>query len=322
MSNQTSAFVKIIKEICREEEISIASFSCDFMFRLVKNGKINYIFGYQFGLNSASSHMICEDKSTTSELLSSAGIPNVEHRCFMSPTNMKYIEADGNWKGILSMMDRYQTLVLKDNKGTGGLSVYRAGNAAELENVVQILFQSAHSISVSPYYDIIQEYRLVILDGDVKLVYHKDRKHLVGDGVHTLRELYAEYLLKDHGIICGIVEEDTDRVLKQGELYFLNWKHNLGQGASPVFDTEKSVTAPLKRLAKEAASCVGVRFASVDIVQIPSYAARQHDPKGDTIYKVLEVNSGVMMEYLAQSDVECRKMAKEIYREAILKMME
>lgn len=314
MSNQTSSFVKIIKEICQEEDISIASFSSDFMFRLSKNGKENHIFGYQFGLNSASSHMICEDKSTTSELLSYAGIPNVEHRCFMSPMNMKYVQANGNWNEILSMLEKHKTLVLKDNKGTGGLSVYRVRNAVELENAAQILFQSAHSISVSPYYDILREYRLIILDGNVRLVYHKERKHLTGDGIHTLRELYAEYLVKEAGTTQGIPEEDADIVLEKGRVYPIQWKHNLGQGAFPVFDDDNADTAMLKALAKKAADCVGVRFASVDIVEVPAKQGRE--------YRILEINSGVMMEYLSQTDSVCRQRAKEIYREAILKMMD
>ncbi len=367
MINQASVFVKMIKEICREEEISIGSFSRDFMFRLSKNGKVKYIFGYQFGLNSASAHMICEDKSTTSELLSYAGIPNVEHRCFMSPMNMKYVQADGNWQEMLSMLQQYKTLVLKDNKGTGGLSVYRVRDAAELENAAQILFQSAHSISVSPYYDILKEYRLILLDGNVRLVYHKERKHLTGDGIHTLRELYAEYLVRESGTTIGIPEEDACRILEKGAVYPLNWKHNLGQGASPVFEEDDTVTAELTILAKKAADCIGIRFASVDIVQIPyeqpfarsanynglrrtcqgceagvtipyeqpfarsaNYNGLRRTCQGCeagvTIpcreYRILEINSGVMMEYLSQADESCRRRAKEIYREAILKMME
>lgn len=314
MSNQTSSFVKIIKEICKEEGIALEAFSCDFVFRLSKQGMVNYIFGYQFGLNCASSHMICEDKSTTSELLSDAGIPVVEHRCFMSPMNMKYVQANGSWQEMISMLNQYQQVVLKDNKGTGGLSVYRASNATELEQAAQLLFQSAHSISVSPYYDIQTEYRLILLDGNVRLMYHKERKQLLGDGIHTLRELYAQYLLKEAGTTTGFPEQDAHLILNKGEVYPLNWKHNLGQGAVPVIDEETKETEELITLAKKAAACVGIRFASIDIVEIAS----QHGKE----YRVLEINSGVMMEYLSRADESCYQRAKEIYREAILAMLE
>lgn len=44
MSNQTSEFVKIIKEICGEEGISLTSFSSDFMFCLKKKYKYKLYF--------------------------------------------------------------------------------------------------------------------------------------------------------------------------------------------------------------------------------------------------------------------------------------
>ncbi len=324
MNNQTSEFVKIIKEICEEEGISLTSFSSDFMFCLKRNTITNYIFGYQFGLNSASAHMICEDKSTTSELLTYLGIPNVEHRCFMSPMNMKYVEAEGNWSNILSMLNQYGTVVLKDNKGTGGLSVYLARNVVELENAAQILFQSAHSIAVSPYYPILKEYRLILLDNDIKLIYHKERKHLTGDGKHTLRELYAKEVLQHH-ITCGLCKEDADKILKQGEIYPLHWKHNLGQGAVPVYDTEETIAFPLKELARKAAAAVGIRFASIDIIEIEKESKlnyhNDYNHNNNHIYLVLEINSGVMMEYLSQTDDKSRQIAKQIYKEAILKMV-
>lgn len=307
-----SCFIEIIKEICQEEEISIQAFSSDFMFQLKKEGKVNYIFGYQFGLNTAVSHMICEDKSTASELLSYAGIPNIEHYCFMSPRNIKYIPDTGNWDKILSMFKKYKTLVLKDNKGTGGFSVYYVRNTAELEHATQILFQSSHSISVSPYYPILEEYRIIILDNEIQLIYHKERKHLIGDGIHTIKELYAMYLLND-GISYPIEEKDSSKILKTNEIYPLHWKHNLGQGASPVIDTDQTVIEPLKQLAKKAANCIGIRFAAIDIVKILSNKELQ--------YRILEVNSGVMMEYLSQTNQEFRQIAKEIYRQAIRKMM-
>lgn len=71
MKNCTRNFVKIIKEICEEENIDLKSFSYDLIFQLSKNGINNYIIGYQFGLNVASIHSICCDKSAASEIMCS-----------------------------------------------------------------------------------------------------------------------------------------------------------------------------------------------------------------------------------------------------------
>ena len=52
-----------------------------------------------------------------------------------------------------------------------------------------------------------------------------------------------------------------------------------------------------------------MRFASVDVVETAEGL------------KVLEINSGVMMENFAGQDEESRSIAKEIYRDAVRKMM-
>jgi len=302
----------LIKEICEENDISLESFSSDFVFRLTKSGRQAFIFGYQFGLNSAPAHMICEDKAATSEMLSAAKIPNVEHRCFMSPVNLKYVGSDGNWEEMLDMLKMYGELVLKDNKGTGGLAVMRVKNRAELENAAQHLFLSAHSVSASPFLDILEEYRVIVLDGEIKLIYHKERQQLVGDGLHTIRQLYLAALLeKDDMPIITLPLAQENRVPACGEIYPLCWKHNLGQGAFPVLDTDEKTLAPLRELAQKAADCLGICFASVDIIR----------ERGGSDYKVLEVNSGVMMENFAGVSQKHFQIAKEIYQQAILKML-
>ena len=95
MTNSESNFVRIIKEICAEEQIRLTSYSFDWIFELVKDGKINYILGYQFGLNSASVNSICCDKAAASEIMTAHGIPNIEHRLFASPDEQKFVGRNG-----------------------------------------------------------------------------------------------------------------------------------------------------------------------------------------------------------------------------------
>jgi len=77
--NSERYLVKIIKEICSENEILYETFSYDWIFRLSKNGNVKYIYGYQFDNNSATSQLICSDKCATSDLLQFNKIPAVEH---------------------------------------------------------------------------------------------------------------------------------------------------------------------------------------------------------------------------------------------------
>lgn len=308
MENSQTNFVKLIKEICLENQISLQSFGGDWGFLLEKNGKRGYIMGYQFGLNTAVSKDICTDKSIASEIMEQDGIPCVEHICFMAPHMFSYVGGNGNWRELVKLLEKYKTIVCKDNGGTGGNQVYLVRNQKELELASDHIFQKADAMAVSPYYAIHDEYRVILLDQEVELIFQKIRKHLTGDGIHSIRSLYAKYLLEGGTSQISIPESDMSRVLNEGEEYFLNWKHNLGQGADAQI-LEESEAKEICELAKKAAKCLKIRFASVDVVMTKNGL------------KVMEVNAGVMMENLAGMNPEYYQRAKSIYGRAIFKML-
>ncbi len=311
MSTYLSNFAKLIMEICQEEEIVCTPLSDYWAFHLEKQKKQTYIYGYQFALNSAASGSICSDKGTASEVMSLQQIPNVEHICCMSPIKMEYASPSGNWNRIEKMLQTHGTLVLKDNHGTGGDLVFHAKTKLELEHASQLIFSKADSMAISPYYCVDNEYRVILLNGEVKLVYSKIRPHLIGDGTSTLLELYIKAVNEKRLPPESIKQSGSvnfDRVLSKNEIYPLHWKHNLGQGASAELVTDAAKLEDLSELAKKAANALQIPFASVDIIE------------SDSSLLVLEVNSGVMMEYLAGESTQFRTIAKEIYREAILQL--
>ena len=69
-----------------------------------------FIYGYNFPLNDTSFTNIANDKSCTSEVLTSLNIPNVEHRYFMSPNDLhyvKYLGVDSNWSEMSRLLEKY-----------------------------------------------------------------------------------------------------------------------------------------------------------------------------------------------------------------------
>ena len=299
--------VKIIKEICAEKNIMCEGYSYDWILRLTGNSKTVFIYGYQFENNSATAQLICTDKCATSELLLSQNIPAVKHSFFMSPTDLQYIGVNGNWQRMLDLLQQHGRLVCKPNEGTGGMDVYLVASALDLERAVNQIFAHYKSMAICPFLEIDQEYRAILLDGKVKLIYTKQRPTIMGDGSSTLRQLALKYYQSHSALpINGEVsEEDAPRVLKAGEKFFLNWKHNLGLGASPEIITEPDLVSKLNPLALSAADAVNAQFASVDII------------KTEAGYLVLEINSGVMMENFALSSDENFQLAKSIYRDAL-----
>ncbi|MCR5793596.1 MAG: hypothetical protein K6G65_10535 [Lachnospiraceae bacterium] len=311
MSNYATNYVKLLKEIWEEEGIAYTALSDGWVFQLEKNDKTAYIFGYQFGLNKASAAQLCNDKCTTSEVLALAGIPHIPHYCFLTCLDMRYADPKGNWEKLISLFEQHKTLVCKDNNGTGGDSVYLAHNRLEFENIIQRLMATTPAVAVSPYVSIREEYRLIVLDGTIRLVYSKERQFVLGDGKQTLRHLIAAAY--SNGAIHAfpkISDSKLSKVLEPGEKFYLNWKHNLGQGATPMIVKDADMIEKLSALALSAVSKVGIRFASVDIVDT------------EEGLKVMEINCGVMMEYLSGENASYRKIAKGIYKDALGKMFE
>jgi glutathione synthase/RimK-type ligase-like ATP-grasp enzyme len=67
-----------------------------------------------------------------------------------------------------------------------------------------------------------------------------------------------------------------------------DWRHNLDAGAKPVLMQDGDLRAACAKLALDAANAIGITFASIDLVHV------------DGVWRVLEINSGVMMETLAK----------------------
>jgi glutathione synthase/RimK-type ligase-like ATP-grasp enzyme len=307
MTNSESNFVKIIKEICTEEQIHLTSYSFDWIFELEKEGKINYILGYQFGLNSASVNSICCDKAAASEIMTAHGIPNIEHWLFASPGEQKFVGKTGCWAQLTELLKDRGTLVIKPNDGTGGDRVFRVSSAYELETAVHTIYEKSGYLAACPFYEIENEYRTIMLDGAARLVYVKRRPHITGDGVRSVAELMIRHL----GWQTNLHAEDipalgaADRIPAKGEKILLGWKHNLGLGARAEILPEGPVKQEIERIVADVTLCLGVRFASIDVAETAEGL------------KVLEINSGVMMENFAGQDAQSREIAKSIYRDAI-----
>ncbi|MDP3450909.1 MAG: hypothetical protein Q8R87_10030, partial [Anaerolineaceae bacterium] len=202
---------------------------------------------------------------------------------------------------------KYGRLVCKPNEGTGGIDVFQVSSAVELELAVNSVFAHSRSLALSPFYPIAQEYRVILLNEQVKLVFSKTIQSLIGDGRSSFKQLLLE---QNPSLIETIPtgefsEEMLKKIPKSGEKIPLNWKHNLGQGAQPEIITDHALVTQLGSLALSAAQAVNARFASVDIICTG----------GD--FKVLEINSGIMMESFARMNAENHQAAKSIYLEAL-----
>ncbi len=289
---------KLIQEICEEEQISFHTISKEWVLVLEKNGETHYIVGTRFDLNNYASGRICNDKYACFDALRYHHLPVCDHHIFYENDDIKEVEDYFHFC--------HDDVVVKANGGSYGDEVFHTTTFLELQEKMKFLFQSNNSLSISPFYSISCEYRVIVLDGEVLLIFGKQRPIVVGDGVHTIYELLCQFnepffeKLKDHSSL--------DRVLETGKTFEYSWQHNISKGAIPFLPKNPSLEQKLSEIAILATKKLNLRFVSVDIVLLENQEL-----------KILEINSGVVTnitDYLEDGE----HLAKEIYRKAILKM--
>ena len=295
MLNSQRIFVDAITRYCAKRAIAVDVRADGWLIVMRRGARQRFAFGYDVGLNSAVAHRIANDKSATAEVLRISGIACVPHALFLNPELNQYIRARGSWETMLGLLDETPSgIVVKPNEGTSGKSVFRVTSKPALELAVKRIFSSHMSLAISPYLDIEDEVRVVLIDEVPVVVYRKSRPAVEGDGEHSLLELALKATSAERrstvltGMMAELDKAELDAILPHGQRRLLNWRHNLDSGALPVLLEHGELRDTSVQLAIMAAQAIGIRFASIDVVRV----------RGE--WQVLEINSGVMMEALSK----------------------
>jgi glutathione synthase/RimK-type ligase-like ATP-grasp enzyme len=196
MSINQRIFVDAIISYCRAHGIACEVKSQGWLIIMRRGERRHLAFGYDIGLNSAMSHRIANDKSATAEVLAHSGIACIPHALFLSPKLGKYEPAGGAREAMLALLRAHpHGLVAKPNEGTSGRFVFRVTNETELNHATAEIFASHLSLAISPFVEIEEEVRVILLDGDARVVYSKER---ISDWRHNL-DFGARPILLEQG---------------------------------------------------------------------------------------------------------------------------
>lgn len=278
---------------------------------LEKNGKKRFISGYKFDLNSHGIGLIADDKYALYDVLKVKKIPVIEHKIVYNKTNNSdYAIGCNTYEYVKDYFTQNNNhIVIKPNNGTCGRNVFNVTDINEIDTILDKLFKTNYSISICPFYEIKNEYRVIMLNGEKKLLYAKYLPIVIGNGKKTIRQLLLEFnpiYFKDK-----LKDSKYDKILNDKEKFEYNWKFNLSQGSIAKMVENKSLEEKLIQIAKDVCNNINLRFGSIDIVETIN---------GKLL--VLEANSGVMIDNYIKLNPNEYNLVKEIYKEAVESLLE
>lgn len=292
-------FHKIIKKIGEELNIKVTLLSDNWTTVLEKDNMIHYITGYQFDLNNHGIGNIMDDKGLFYDLLKYKDIPIIEQKVIMHNYDQKE---------IINYFNKHnKEVIVKANISNAGKEVFKIVDEKELFKVIDQLLLKHFSISICPYYQIINEYRVVLLNNEVRLIFGKEKPIVYGNGKDTVKELAIKFNNFYKENFKEII--NPNYIPKINEKVELSFKFNLSHGARSFLDIPNELKNSILALAKKTAKSLNITFASIDIIHTK-----------DNQLMVLEANSGVTLNKFIVQNSDNYNLVYSIYRDAI-KMM-
>lgn len=295
---------KLIEEICNEENIDYKLISENWVMILTKNNITKCISGYRFSLNDHALGSVIDDKYAFYDLCKLKDLPIIKHNILFNPNS----KLGNNTMNLLKkfFIKYNKDVVIKPNLGTEGTDVYHITDYDNLVEITNELFKNNFSISICPFYKIDNEYRVVVLNNKVKLIFEKSKPVVIGDGNSSIKDLLIK--LNPYYFTKINFNKDYDRVLLNNEKYEYDWRFNLSKGATAKLVENKDLYQKLSDIALNVTNTINAKFVSVDII------------KCQNNYYLIEMNSGVCINKVTNFIDKDLKLTKEIYREAILEM--
>ena len=255
--------------------------------------------------------MVLDDKYALYDVLREKKLPVAEYQIvYGEKVKEDYAEGCNTFSYVEDYFYKHNCdIVLKPNDGTCGRDVYRVQDVEQLRELYDQMTRKYYSINMGPFYQIQNEYRFVVFDGKVRIAYQKNKPVVLGDGVHSIRELLIEF--NPNYFQERLNDSIYDRVLEMGEEFEYNWKFNLSQGAIASEIQDSLLYQKLEEIAISSSNTVGLRFGSVDIIVTKERECF-----------ILEMNSGVMLENYMEQFSDGFETAKELYKDVIIKMFQ
>lgn len=177
-------FNQILHELSSENGFT-ATRVLDGVYELKKGSKKIYIKGKDFGLNTALAASFSRNKAYTFEILRRNRVNSVPHYELYQPVFFSHFgdQVKRNRLRVNAIIKKESLpLVLKPAEGSKARDVYLVHNKRQLNKLMDKLFIYERNLVLSPFREILHEYRVVILNNKVELIFDKVKKERVRHG--------------------------------------------------------------------------------------------------------------------------------------------
>jgi cyanophycin synthetase len=215
---------------------------------------------------------LASDKEATKRLLAKAGLPVATGRLAVS------------WERALSAARELgYPVVVKPCRGNQGKGVFLAiKNDQELESAYRLALKYDKHVLVEKHVEG-RHYRLLVIDGKVVAAAERFPAVVIGDGIHTIRELIEianQDSRRGQGHDAPLTKMGIDQTVllelkrqgchpktcpQEGAKIYLRRNANLSTGGSAA-DVTAQVCPENKYMAEQAADIIGLDVAGVDLV--------------------------------------------------------
>lgn len=255
-----------------------------------------HIFGSRSSRLSASANYIITNKALTKDFLEKNKISSTEGKMFLS--------------GDISAIGRFAKeigypIVLKKYDGAHGSLVFLdVGDFQKVSFVLEKYFRREKYVLVEKKF-VGKEYRFIATAEKVLAVAFRDPANVVGDGIHTIRDLVAikntdsrrgdnytkplvTIKIDDH-VKAKLKSQDLalSTVPARGKKIYLRNNSNISTGGDSI-DVTDSIHPQLKKIAIKAIKSIpGLPYAGIDIMIKGDISSKP----SESSYAILEMNS-------------------------------
>ena len=248
--------------------------------------------------NSATAATLASDKYFTNRVLEAAGVPTLGGNYYFLHDRYRARRPDGHERAdaLAAFRAMGETAFVKPLTGSRGDFAEVIGSEAALEHYLAEVARYYDAILVQPVVAG-REIRIFLMDGEIIYGAEKYSPAIVGDGIHSLRDLLIAHnaALRSRGLspvgLAGHPVSVLQPVLPSGQRWPIAGRMNWSAGGTMVLDTALSDT--VAQLARQATAALGLRVAAVDLFT---------DIAADgPASRVIEVNANPSIRMLEQS---------------------